>query len=49
MTSDEWMNFGGETTDDNYSILNELDDSKRGADGKFTFMMVWPNMEGVNT
>ena len=32
----------------NCSILDTLDDSFRGDDGKFTFKLVWPRRSGVN-
>eukprot|EP01051_Picozoa_sp_SAG22_P006066 SAG22_NODE_384_length_11306_cov_12.130365_4_plen_936_part_00 len=32
-------------TEPNYSVLGGLEDAQRGADGKFVFKLVWPQME----
>merc|ERR1719469_1484788 len=40
-----WLNTGV-IKDPNYSRLNLLDDTWKGADGKFQFKMVWPLVSG---
>lgn len=43
-TLEQWLNWNSnDPTDDNYSILNQLDDSMRGPDGKFLLRLSWPH------
>merc|ERR1712025_315990 len=44
LTQLEWLHYGNSAQDDNYSILDELDDSYRGADHLFHFKIVWPQL-----
>jgi len=45
----DWMSVNPtDPGNDNYSILDQLDDTMRGGDGKFEFKIVWPKRTGKN-
>ena len=45
----KWKSVNSDKPDGpNYSILNKLDNSYKGKDGKFTFKLVWPLRSGDN-
>ena len=45
----KWKSVNSDKPDGpNYSILETLDDSYKGKDGKFTFKLVWPLRSGDN-
>jgi hypothetical protein len=49
MPKDQWKSVNAKNPESpNYSILNKLDDSVRGVDGKFEFKIVWPKRAGDN-
>ena len=45
----KWLSVNpADPGNDNYSILDRLDDSYKNDDGKFEFKLVWPNRDGDN-
>ena len=43
---DEWRKNPDDPSNDNYSILDELEDYRR-ADGRFYFRLVWPGFDDI--
>ena len=42
-----WLNHNSDKpTDPNYSILDRIDNTYKGDDGKFLFKLRWPGLEG---
>ena len=50
LSADKWESLNTNDVDnDNYSVLNTLDDSMKGSDGKFEFKGVWKHPSKTNT
>ena len=50
MSKRSWLSVNaGQPRNPNYSILGKLDNADRGADGDFTFKIIWPRHAGQSS